>query len=113
MKNNEHCQVKLAKYRACILSATLVSPLLLVAIIYTQADAQNPTQTASVTVASQKTTTTTTVAPAIVDKSEQEHDTDNISYGFEALQNSFANESFVRKLFELNFEMATSQHGFG
>ena len=63
---------------------------MLVAIIYTQADAQNPTQTASVTVASQKTTTTTTVAPAIVDKSEQEHDTDNISYGFEALQNSFA-----------------------
>ena len=89
MKKNKHCQVKLAKYRACILSVTLVSPLLLVAIIYTQADAQNPTQTASVTVASQKTTTTT-VAPAIVDKSEQEHDTDNISYGFEALQNSFA-----------------------
>lgn len=93
MKNNKHCQVKLAKYRACILSATLVSPLLLVAIIYTQADAQNPTQTASVTVASQKTTTT--VAPAIVDNSEQEqeqeqkHDTDSISYGFEALQNSF------------------------
>ena len=90
MKKNKHCHVKLAKHRACILSATLVSPLLLVAIIYTQADAQNPTQTASVTVASQKTTTTTTVAPAIVDKSEQEHDTDNISYGFEALQNSFA-----------------------
>ena len=90
MKKNKHCQVRLAKHRACILSATLVSPLLLVAIIYTQADAQNPTQTASVTVASQKTTTTTTVAPAIVDKSEQEHDTDNISYGFEALQNSFA-----------------------
>ena len=89
MKNNKHCQVKLAKYRACILSVTLVSPLLLVAIIYTQADAQNPTQTASVTVASQKTTTTT-VAPAIVDNSEQEHDTDSISYGFEALQNSFA-----------------------
>ena len=89
MKNNKHCQVKLAKYRACILSATLVSPLLLVAIIYTQADAQNPTQTASVTVASQKTTTT--VAPAIVDNLEQEqkHDTDSISYGFEALQNSF------------------------
>ena len=83
MKNNKHCQVKLAKYRACILSATLVSPLLLVAIIYTQADAQNPTQTASVTVASQKTTTTT-VVPAIVDNSEQEHDTDSISYGFEA-----------------------------
>ena len=90
MKKNKHCHVRLAKHRACILSATLVSPLLLVAIIYTQADAQNPTQTASVTVASQKTTTTTTVAPAIVDKSEQEHDTDNISYGFEALQNSFA-----------------------
>ena len=91
MKNNKHCHVRLAKHRACILSATLVSPLLLVAIIYTQADAQNPTQTASVTVASQKTTTTT-VAPAIVDNSEQEqeHDTDNISYGFEALQNSFA-----------------------
>ena len=89
MKKNKHCHVRLAKHRACILSATLVSPLLLVAIIYTQADAQNPTQTASVTVASQKTTTTT-VAPAIVDKSEQEHDTDNISYGFEALQNSFA-----------------------
>ena len=89
MKKNKHCQVKLAKHRACILSATLVSPLLLVAIIYTQADAQNPTQTASVTVASQKTTTTT-VAPAIVDNSEQEHDTDSISYGFEALQNSFA-----------------------
>ena len=90
MKKNKHCHVRLAKHRACILSATLVSPLLLVAIIYTQADAQNPTQTASVTVASQKTTTTTTVAPAIVDKSEQAHDTDNISYGFEALQNSFA-----------------------
>ena len=89
MKKNKHCQVRLAKHRACILSATLVSPLLLVAIIYTQADAQNPTQTASVTVASQKTTTTT-VAPAIVDNSEQEHDTDSISYGFEALQNSFA-----------------------
>ena len=95
MKNNKHCHVRLAKHRACILSATLVSPLLLVAIIYTQADAQNPTQTASVTVASQKTTTTT-VAPAIVDNSEQEqeqeqkHDTDSISYGFEALQNSFA-----------------------
>lgn len=89
MKKNKHCHVKLAKHRACILSATLVSPLLLVAIIYTQADAQNPTQTASVTVASQKTTTTT-VAPAIVDNSEQEHDTDSISYGFEALQNSFA-----------------------
>ena len=91
MKKNKHCHVRLAKHRACILSATLVSPLLLVAIIYTQADAQNPTQTASVTVASQKTTTTT-VAPAIVDNSEQEqeHDTDNISYGFEALQNSFA-----------------------
>lgn len=89
MKKNKHCHVRLAKHRACILSATLVSPLLLVAIIYTQADAQNPTQTASVTVASQKATTTT-VAPAIVDKSEQEHDTDNISYGFEALQNSFA-----------------------
>ena len=95
MKKNKHCQVKLTKYRACILSVTLVSPLLLVAIIYTQADAQNPTQTASVTVASQKTTTTT-VAPAIVDnleqeqEQEQEHDTDNISYGFEALQNSFA-----------------------
>ena len=89
MKKNKHCHVRLAKHRACILSATLVSPLLLVAIIYTQADAQNPTQTASVTVASQKTTTTT-VAPAIVDKSEQEHDTDSISYGFEALQNSFA-----------------------
>ena len=88
MKKNKHCQVKLAKYRACILSVTLVSPLLLVAIIYTQADAQNPTQTASVTVASQKTTTTT-VAPAIVGNSEQEHDTDSISYGFEALQNSF------------------------
>ena len=89
MKKNKHCQVKLAKYRACILSATLVSPLLLVAIIYTQADAQNPTQTASVTVTSQKTTTT--VAPAIVDNLEQEqkHDTDSISYGFEALQNSF------------------------
>ena len=89
MKNNKHCQVKLAKYRACILSVTLVSPLLLVAIIYTQADAQNPTQTASVTVTSQKTTTT--VAPAIVDNLEQEqkHDTDSISYGFEALQNSF------------------------
>ena len=87
MKKNKHCQVKLAKYRACILSVTLVSPLLLVAIIYTQADAQNPTQTASVTVVSQKTTTT--VAPAIVDNSEQEHDTDSISYGFEALQNSF------------------------
>ena len=89
MKKNKHCQVKLAKYRACILSVTLVSPLLLVAIIYTQADAQNPTQTASVTVASQKTTTT--VAPAIVDNLEQEqkHDTDSISYGFEALQNSF------------------------
>ncbi len=91
MKKNKHCQVKLAKYRACILSVTLVSPLLLVAIIYTQADAQNPTQTASVTVASQKTNVTT-VAPAIVDNSEQEqkHDTDSISYGFEALQNSFA-----------------------
>ncbi|MFL0427874.1 DUF3999 family protein [Moraxella sp. 179-F 1C4 NHS] len=89
MKKNKHCHVRLAKHRACILSATLVSPLLLVAIIYTQADAQNPTQTASITVASQKTTTTT-VAPAIVDKSEQAHDTDNISYGFEALQNSFA-----------------------
>ena len=88
MKKNKHCQVKLAKYRACILSVTLVSPLLLVAIIYTQADAQNPTQTASVTVTSQKTTTT--VAPAIVDNSEQEHDTDSISYGFEALQNGFA-----------------------
>ena len=88
MKKNKHCQVKLAKYRACILSVTLVSPLLLVAIIYTQADAQNPTQTASVTVVSQKTTTT--VAPAIVDNSEQEHDTDSISYGFEALQNGFA-----------------------
>ena len=89
MKKNKHCQVKLAKYRACILSVTLVSPLLLVAIIYTQADAQNPTQTASVTVASQKTNVTT-VAPAIVGNSEQEHDTDSISYGFEALQNSFA-----------------------
>lgn len=90
MKKNKHCHVKLAKYRACILSATLVSPLLLIAIIYTQADAQNPTQTASVTVASQ--TQTTTVVPAIVDNSEQEqeHDTDSISYGFEALQNSFA-----------------------
>ena len=87
MKKNKHCQVKLAKYRACILSVTLVSPLLLVAIIYTQADAQNPTQTASVTVTSQKTTTT--VAPAIVDNLEQKHDTDSISYGFEALQNSF------------------------
>ena len=90
MKKNKHCHVRLAKYRACILSVTLVSPLLLVAIIYTQADAQNPTQTASVTVASQTQTTTTTVAPAIVDNSEQEHDTDSISYGFEALQNSFA-----------------------
>ena len=91
MKKNKHCHVRLAKHRACILAATLVSPLLLVAIIYTQADAQNPTQTASVTVASQKTTTTT-VVPAIVDNSEQEqeHDTDSISYGFEALQNSFA-----------------------
>ena len=93
MKKNKHCHVRLAKHRACILSATLVSPLLLVAIIYTQADAQNPTQTASVTVASQKTTTTT-VVPAIVDnleqEQEQEHDTDSISYGFEALQNSFA-----------------------
>lgn len=89
MKNNKHCQVKLAKYRACILSATLFSPLFLIAIIYTQADAQNPTQTASITVASQKTNTTT-VAPAIVDNSEQEHDTDSINYGFEALQNSFA-----------------------
>lgn len=88
MKKNKHCHVRLAKHRACILSATLVSPLLLVAIIYTQADAQNPTQTASVTVASQKTTTT--VAPAIVDNSEQAHDTDSISYGFETLQNSFA-----------------------
>ena len=90
MKKNKHCQVKLTKYRACILSVTLVSPLLLVAIIYTQADAQNPTQTASVTVGSQKTTTT--VTPATVDNSEQEqeHDTDSISYGFEALQNSFA-----------------------
>lgn len=94
MKKNKHCHVRLAKHRACILSATLVSPLLLVAIIYTQADAQNPTQTASVTVDSQKTTTTT-VAPAIVDnleqEQEQEHDTDtdSISYGFEALQNSF------------------------
>ena len=88
MKKNKHCHVRLAKHRACILSATLVSPLLLVAIIYTQADAQNPTQTASVTVASQKTTTR--VAPAIVGNSEQEHDTDSISYGFEALQNSFA-----------------------
>lgn len=88
MKKNKHCHVRLAKHRACILSATLVSPLLLIAIIYTQADAQNPTQTASVTVASQKTTTT--VVPAIVDNSEQEHDTDSISYGFEALQNSFA-----------------------
>ena len=89
MKKNKHCQVRLTKYRACILSVTLVSPLLLVAIIYTQADAQNPTQTASVTVTSQKTTTT--VAPAIVDNLEQEqkHDTDSISYGFEALQNSF------------------------
>ena len=89
MKKNKHCHVRLAKHRACILSATLVSPLLLVAIIYTQADAQNPTQTASVTVTSQKTTTT--VAPAIVDNLEQEqkHDTDSISYGFEALQNSF------------------------
>ena len=92
MKKNKHCHVKLAKHRACILSATLFSPLLLVAIIYTQADAQNPTQTASVTVASQTQTTTTTVVPAIVDNSEQEqeHDTDSISYGFEALQNSFA-----------------------
>lgn len=89
MKKNKHCHVRLAKHRACILSATLVSPLLLVAIIYTQADAQNPTQTASVTVDSQKTTTTT-VAPAIVGNSEQAHDTDSISYGFEALQNSFA-----------------------
>lgn len=89
MKKNKHCHVRLAKHRACILSATLVSPLLLVAIIYTQADAQNPTQTASVTVASQKTATTM-VVPAIVDNSEQEHDTDSISYGFEALQNSFA-----------------------
>lgn len=88
MKKNKHCHVRLAKHRACILSVTLVSPLLLVAIIYTQADAQNPTQTASVSVASQKTTTT--VAPAIVDNSEQEHDTDSISYGFEALQSSFA-----------------------
>lgn len=90
MKKNKHCHVKLAKHRACILSVTLVSPLLLVAIIYTQADAQNRTQTASVTVASQTQTTTTTVVPAIVDNSEQEHDTDSISYGFEALQNSFA-----------------------
>ena len=87
MKKNKHCHVRLAKHRACILSATLVSPLFLIAIIYTQADAQNPTQTASVTVASQ--TQTTTVVPAIVDNSEQEHDTDSISYGFEALQNSF------------------------
>jgi len=85
MKKNKHCHVRLAKHRACILSATLVSPLLLVA----QADAQNPTQTASVTVASQKTTTTT-VVPAIVDNSEQAHDIDSISYGFDALQNSFA-----------------------
>ena len=94
MKKNKHCQVKLAKYRACILSATLVSPLLLVAIIYTQADAQNPTQTASASITSQTQTTTTAVVPAIVDnleqEQEQEHDTDSISYGFEALQNSFA-----------------------
>ncbi|ATQ82609.1 hypothetical protein MOTT16_01450 [Moraxella osloensis] len=92
MKNNKHCPVKLAKYRACILSATLVSPLLLIAIIYTQADAQNPTQTASASIASQTQTTTTMVVPAIVDNSEQEqeHGTDSISYGFEALQNSFA-----------------------
>ena len=89
MKNNKHCHVRLAKHRACILSATLVSPLLLVAIIYTQADAQNPTQTASITVASQKQTATTTVSPAIADNSEKEHDTDIINYGFEALQNSF------------------------
>jgi len=90
MKKNKHCHVRLAKHRACILSATLVSPLLLIAIIYTQADAQNPKQTASASIASQ--TQTTTVAPAIVDnsKQEQEHDTDSISYGFEALQNSFA-----------------------
>ena len=90
MKNNKHCHVSLAKHRACILSATLVSPLLLIAIIYTQADAQNPTQTASASIASQTQTTTTMVVPAIVDNSEQEHDTDSISYGFEALQNSFA-----------------------
>lgn len=88
MKNNKHCHVRLAKHRACILSVTLVSPLLLVAIIYTQADAQNPTQTASASIASQTQTTTTMVVPAIVDNSE--HDTDSISYGFEALQNSFA-----------------------
>lgn len=88
MKNNKHCPVKLAKYRACILSATLVSPLLLIAIIYTQADAQNPMQTASASIASQTQTTTTMVVPAIADNSE--HDTDSISYGFEALQNSFA-----------------------
>ena len=90
MKKNKHCHVSLAKHRACILSATLVSPLLLIAIIYTQADAQNPTQTASASIASQTQTTTTMVVPAIVDNSEQEHDTDSISYGFEALQNSFA-----------------------
>lgn len=90
MKNNKHCHVKLAKHRACILSATLVSPLLLIAIIYTQADAQNPTQTASASITSQTQTTTTTVTPAIVENSEQEHDTESISYGFEALQNSFA-----------------------
>lgn len=93
MKKNKHCHVSLAKHRACILSATLVSPLLLLAlIIYTQADAQTPTQTPSITVASQTQTTMTMVVPAIVDNSEQEqeHDTDSISYGFEALQNSFA-----------------------
>ncbi|RVU82607.1 DUF3999 family protein [Leucothrix sargassi] len=90
MKKNKHCHVRLAKYRACILSATLFSPLLLIAIIYTQADAQNPTQTASASITSQTQTTTTTVTPAIVDNSEQEHDIDSISYGLEALQNSFA-----------------------
>lgn len=100
MKKNKHCHVRLAKHRACILSATLVSPLLLIAIIYMQADAQNPTQTPSASIASQTQTTTTMVAPAIVDnleqeqEQEQEHDTDtdtdSISYGFEALQNSFA-----------------------
>lgn len=88
MKNNQPCPVKLAKHRAFILSATLMTPLLLIPIIYTQADAQSTSQTD--TSSNQSTTQQPPAATQVPAIPANTDDADNdISYDFEALQNSF------------------------
>lgn len=90
MKNNKHCSERLAQHRVLIVSAGLITPLLLIPLSYTQADAQSNTQatSASGNVAAQNQSPSVQL-PAVRNTDTAEAD-DNDSFGFDELQDSFA-----------------------